>query len=122
MTAIKIVLIVFVLAVFVWGFRNRQRAGTRAGLRMLAVLVAAFAIVSIAVPSLATTIAHAVGVVRGADLLLYVSVITFGATTIGLYFRSRDLEERLNALDRTIAINAAIAEDGVPRADPRQAA
>lgn len=122
MIAIKVVLILLVLAVFVWGFRNRRRAGMRAGVRVLAVLVAVFAIVSIAVPALTTHIAHAVGVVRGADLLLYVSVVTFGATTIGLYFRSRDLEERLNALARTIAINAAIAEDGAPRADPRQAA
>lgn len=122
MTVIKILLILTVLVLVVWGFRNRSRAGMRAGLRILAVLVAAFAIVSIAIPGVTTRIAHAVGVVRGADLLLYVSVITFGASTIGLYFRSRELEQRLTSLARSMAISVAISEDGAPASGPRQAA
>lgn len=124
MTAIKLILIVAILSLLVWAFRNRQRAGMRAGLRLLAVCVGAFAILSIADPAITTRLANLVGVGRGTDLLLYVAVITFGVSTVGLYIRSRRLEQRVNCLARALAINAAIAADGAPecRNHPSQAA
>lgn len=118
MSVIKIVLIFTIVALLVWGFRNRKRAAMRAGVRVLALLAAAFAITSIADPNITTRIARAAGVGRGADLLLYVAVVTFGVSTVGLYFRSRQLEQRLNALARSVAISTAIAENGVPQSVP----
>ena len=114
MPAIKVVLVLVVLALLTWAFRNRKRVGMRAGARLMAVALAAFAIVSVLYPNLTTRAARAIGVGRGADLLLYVLVVAFAFTSAGLYFRSRDLERRLDIVVRRIAIREAVLEDGLP--------
>lgn len=121
MPAIKIILLLVVLCLIVWGFRNRQRTSMRAGVRVLALGVAGFAALAIAEPSITTRFANLIGVGRGADLLLYVAVVTFGVSTVGLYLRARQLEQRLNALARAFAINAAVLADGPPDAGDHNA-
>jgi hypothetical protein len=86
----------------------------RAGARVVALLLAGFAIASVMEPNITTRVANAVGVGRGTDLLLYVLVVAFAFTSAGLYFRSRDLESRLDALTRSLAIRDAVLEDGPP--------
>jgi hypothetical protein len=117
MNLIKILLILSFVALFVWAFRNRSRVGLRAGTRLFAVILTAVAIVSILVPNLLQHLADLVGVTRGTDLLLYVLVVVFVSTTVGSYFRFRDLERRLADLVRADAIRDATLTQGVPGDD-----
>jgi hypothetical protein len=113
MIAIKIVLIL-AIAVMFWAFRNRSRVGLRAGARVAVILLAVLAALSIIQPSLAQYAAEQVGVTRGTDLLLYLLVIVFAATSLGFYFRFRELERRLADLTRAQAIREAVSMQGMP--------
>ena len=114
MNAIKPVLIVCFLALLAWGFRNRNRVGLRAGIKVGAVVLTGFAVTAIADPALTQSLAHALGVADGADLLLYTLVVTFACTTMAAYFRYRHLENRLAQVVRAQAITDAIVRDGAP--------
>jgi hypothetical protein len=114
MTAIKFVLVFLLLSLLVWAFRNRRRVGMRASARIGAVVLAGIAIGSVLDPNITTTVAKHLGVGRGADLVLYLLVVAFGFTSAGLYFRSRELERRLDLVIRRSAISEAIYEDGLP--------
>lgn len=108
---IKIVLISLLLALCVFAFRNRRRVGMRAAARVAALVLVGIAVVSVLDPGITTTFAHHLGVGRGADLVLYLLVIAFAFTSIGLYFRSRDLERKLNIVVRHVAIRDAVIEN-----------
>ena len=114
MIAIKIVLILAILVMF-WAFRNRSRVGLRAGARVAIIVLAVLAAVSIIQPSVAQWAAELVGVTRGTDLLLYLLVMVFAATSMGFYFRFRELERRLADLTRAQAIREAVSVQGMPR-------
>ena len=114
MIAIKIVLILAIVVMF-WAFRNRSRVGLRAGARVAIIVLAVLAAVSIIQPSVAQWAAELVGVTRGTDLLLYLLVMVFAATSMGFYFRFRELERRLADLRRAQAIRDAVSVQGMPR-------
>jgi hypothetical protein len=116
MNAIKPVLIVCFLGLLAWAFRNRNRVGLRAGIKVGAVLLTAFAVTAIVDPALTQSLAHSLGVADGADLLLYALVVTFACTTMAAYFRYRNLENRLAQVVRAQAITDAIVRDGPPGA------
>ena len=111
MPGIKVALITSILVLLVWGFRNRRRVGIRASMRIGLLALGAFADTSIAEPSITTAIAHFMGVSRGTDLLLYATVVAFGFTSVGLYFRSRELQRRVDSLFRAVAVQQAVAEE-----------
>ncbi|UQX88683.1 DUF2304 domain-containing protein [Jatrophihabitans telluris] len=113
MNLIQVLLIVSVIAV-VWGFRNRYRVGLRAGARLLGLLLCVLAILSIVQPGIAQEAAELVGVTRGTDLVLYLLVIVFAATSMGFYFHFRDIERRFASLARVIALNEAVTSQGLP--------
>lgn len=113
MTAIKIVLVVAIIGMF-WAFRNRSRVGLRAGARLAAIVLAILAVISIIDPTITQRAAEELGVTRGTDLLLYVLVIVFAATSLGFYFRFRELERRLADLARAEAIREAVSVQGMP--------
>jgi hypothetical protein len=115
MIAIKLVLILG-LALMFWAFRNRSRVGLRAGARVAVILLAVVAAVSILQPSVAQAVADQLGVTRGTDLLLYLLVMVFAASSLGFYFRFRELERRLADLTRAQAIREAVSVQGLPRA------
>lgn len=117
MTWIKIILVLSFVGLLGWGFRNRSRVGLRAGMRIIALLLTGLAIVSVIEPSITTTVANRVGVGRGTDLVLYVFIVIFVATTIGTYFRFRAQERRLVDIVRAMAIRDAIMTGGLPGAD-----
>jgi hypothetical protein len=112
-TAIKIVLVLAIAGMF-WAFRNRSRVGLRAGARLGIILLALLAIVSIIDPTVTQRTAEALGVTRGTDLLLYLLVIVFAGTSLGFYFRFRELERRLADLARAEAIREAVSLQGIP--------
>lgn len=114
MNVIKLILIVCFLGLLAWAFRNRNRVGLRAGIRIGAVLLTAFAVTAIADPALTQSLAHLVGVADGADLLLYTAVVTFACIAMAGYFRYRTLEIRLAQTVRAQAITEAVLRDGHP--------
>jgi hypothetical protein len=114
MTWIKIILVLSFLGLLGWGFRNRTRVGLRAGMRVIALLLTGLAIVSVIEPSITTKVANRVGVARGTDLILYIFIVIFVATTIGTYFRFRAQERRLVDIVRAMAIRDAILTSGLP--------
>ena len=84
---------------------SRRRLAPRVGLMWLALWSAA--LVSIAVPELLVRIAHALGIGRGADLVLYVSILfTLGGFFL-IYLRFRRLDEALTQIVRHLAIRDA---------------
>lgn len=111
MSLIKILLIMSFVGVLLWGFRNRARVGLRAGIRVGALVLTGAAIVSIINPNIPTTVANTLGVVRGTDLVLYVLIVVFTATSVGTYFRFREQERRLVQIVRAAAIRDAVSVD-----------
>ncbi len=75
--------------------------------RLLAVVLFLVATVFIFSPDLTTVIARSLGVGRGADLLLYVSLIAGVHIALLLYRRTRELERRMTELIRAAAIRDA---------------
>jgi small membrane protein len=118
MQSIKIVLILCFIGVIIGVFRHRRRVELRAGSRILALLLFLLAVVSVADPNLTVVAANAMGVARGTDLILYALVVIFVLTSLGLYFRSREVEQRLLDLARAVAIGQAIQLQGVPGSEP----
>ncbi len=114
MHLIKVILVVAVIVCALLAFRNRNRVGMRAGARISALLLTAFAIASIVDTDIPQTVANHVGVTRGTDLILYALVIVFAATTAGSYLRSRELERRIATVVRVSAIRDSVLAGGLP--------
>jgi hypothetical protein len=74
------------------------------------VLVVAAAGISVLFPNALTRVAELVGVGRGADLLLYVLVVTFMLVSVVLFRRIGALERRYTALARAVAVAEAISD------------
>lgn len=104
---IKIVLIVVfaVLALFLLMPGRGARHVAIRRLTMLALFAAA--VLAIVFPSLISQIAKAVGVGRGADLLLYGLIVVFVGNSIAAQRRHRLVEAEITALARRLAIAQA---------------
>ena len=111
---IKIPLVIAAVLILVMVFRNRQRVELRAGSRLLVLILAVVAVLSIIDPDIPQAIANFLGVTRGTDLLLYALIVVFVLTTLGLYFRLSETDQHLRSLVRAVAIEEALRRDGVP--------
>lgn len=101
---IKILLVSCVIIVAIWFLINRGRAHARAGIKLI---TSAFAITAVAVilfPDSSNSIANAIGVGRGADLVLYFMVIFFCFFALSYYIRSYEDHKKTVVLTRKIAI------------------
>ena len=88
---------------------GRRRLAARFGVAWVALWVAAA--VSIADPAILVRIAHFLGIGRGADLVLYLSILfTFVAFFI-TYLRFRRVDEQLTKIVRHLAIRDAEHDD-----------
>lgn len=114
MTLIKALLILSFLGLLGWGFRHRAHVGLRAGMRLAAIALTGAAIASVINPNLTTSAANLVGVTRGTDLVLYLFIVIFIATSIGTYFRFREQDRRLVEVVRASAIREAVLAQGMP--------
>jgi hypothetical protein len=113
---IKIILIVVfaVLALFLLVPTRGSRHVAIRRLTMLALF--AVAVVAIVFPGATTAVAHAMGVGRGADLLLYGLIIVFVGNSIIVQRRHRQLEDQITTLARRIALIEAPAHGRRPPA------
>ena len=75
--------------------------------RLLAVVLFLAATVFVLFPDLTTVIAQSLGVGRGTDLLLYVSLIAGIHVALLLYRRTRELDRRITEQVRAAAIRDA---------------
>lgn len=115
---IKVPLVVAAVVILVMVFRHRKRVELRAGSRVLVLVLAAVAVTSIIDPDIPQSMANLLGVARGTDLLLYVLIVVFVLTTLGLYFRLRDTDQQLRRLVRSLAIEKALRNGGPPGRGP----
>lgn len=104
---IQVLLITAVSAVGWMMLRSPGGARHQAGRRIATLAFACFAVVAIVTPSLTTTLAHMVGVGRGADLLLYALVVAFLAQVLSAFRRNAARERQITHLARRIALDAA---------------
>ncbi|MGH7337029.1 MAG: DUF2304 family protein [Myxococcota bacterium] len=106
MTAIQILLVV---AAFLWLASYLARVRTLGLTRVLAVVAALGGIVLVLFPPLSTRLAGLLGVTRGVDLVIYLSLVAFGFLWLQLAVRMRALEDQLALLVRRIALDGGSA-------------
>ena len=99
------ILLLLALAIAAWWLVRPVSSASSLALRRIGIgfLVAA-AIVAILVPSLANTVARAVGVERGVNLIVYGLVVALIAQMVTGYRREARAEERMAALARSLAL------------------
>lgn len=93
---------VFAAAKAVWQFK--QGALTLVWLFFWFVFWGAVVVVSL-LPSVADVLAEAVGVGRGADLVIYVSIIALFYLCFRLYTKIESVEQEITRLVRTLALD-----------------
>lgn len=92
-----------VLALLVlYAFGQRRRSGPLSYGIILAALAGAVLVIF---PDLSTTLAHAVGVGRGADLVFYVFMLIVFAAIANLHLRLRAHSEVVTQLAREVALS-----------------
>lgn len=104
MSLVQFLLIAAVILITGFLFRSLSGEKSLALKRMLALVFVFVAIVAILFPDLTTTLAHMLGVGRGADLLLYSFIIVFlffAASVIRAKARS---DARVTNLAREVAL------------------
>lgn len=101
MTGIQIVL---VLAAAIWIARFLRGASGSNIARVLALAAAAAGVALTLAPELSTRLARILGVTRGADLVLYLSIVALGFLWLQQTARVRQLELKLDLLVRRLAL------------------
>lgn len=104
---IKFLLLAAIVVFGILAFRGSRRASYKLMWRGYGVVVVIVAGVSVLFPDSLTWVANLVGVRRGADLVLYVLVVTFMFVSVTLFRRVSELERRYVALTRSVAIQEA---------------
>jgi len=104
---IQFLLLLAVAASLVYFVRQQHGVRLQAGKRLAFVAFLLFAAYAVVRPDDITAIAHWVGVGRGADLVLYATVVAFVFVVINFYLRTREMERRITDLARAVALRDA---------------
>ena len=108
MTLIKLLLLAAIVGFGLLAFRGSRKAIHKLMWRGYVVLVMLAAALSVLFPDALTEVANAVGIGRGADLLLYVLVVTFMFLSVVFFRRLTELERRYTQLARRMAVLQAL--------------
>jgi len=108
---IKALLVAALGAAAIVVIRGRRTALNLLVRRVLMLAAILGGVVAVLLPDTVTDAAQLVGVGRGADLVLYVLVVTFLFTTIGLHLRLSEMHDRYVELARELALHEAAHED-----------
>lgn len=103
---IQLLLVVGIIGIIAWLFAKRG-AKQLAVRRLLIIAFAVFAVLTVIFPSMLTRVAHLVGVGRGADLLLYATVLVLLGFLALQEARTKAAEKRTTYLARRIALDEA---------------
>lgn len=101
---IQLLLIAGIVTIVAWLFAKRG-AKQLAVRRLLIIAFAVFALIAVLFPTLLTYLAHLVGVGRGADLLLYATVLVLLGFLALQEARTKAAEKRTTYLARRLAID-----------------
>lgn len=112
---IQVVLIVVAVAIVVVTLGNRSTHSGKAWKKIALLLLAAGMVVVVLFPEITNQLAHAVGVGRGADLLLYATVAAFILYVLNDYLQQQDQRNTLHRLARKIALMEAAQSNGGPK-------
>jgi hypothetical protein len=115
---IKILLIAAALGVAVLVLREKVPGQKEAFRRIVGVLVVLAGIVAVLWPQLTTTVANAVGVGRGTDLVLYLLVTVFAYTALATAQRIHRLQHDITVLTRELALSRPVRPAGEVLARP----
>ncbi|MBP6042390.1 DUF2304 domain-containing protein [Candidatus Saccharibacteria bacterium] len=107
MIIIQLIVVVLALAVAVATLGSRRTHTGKAWKKIALVLLALAMIVGVLFPEVSNNMARIVGVGRGADLLLYGTVMAFVLYVLNSYLRQQDQQNITFELARKIAINEA---------------
>lgn len=108
---IKLLLAVGVVVIGLTFLRNRHVLRFQAGKKLAASAFVLLCLVSVADPEITNWIANRVGVGRGADLLLYLTVLGFLFVALNTYLTFKDYDGRLTRLARSLAIEEAVRRE-----------
>ena len=103
---IQLVLVVGILVIVAWLFMKRG-AKQLAVRRLLIIAFALFAVLTVLFPGALTRTANIVGVGRGADLLLYATVLVLLGFLALQEARTKAAEKRTTYLARRLALDEA---------------
>lgn len=104
MILIQIVLVVGFLIFLSRVLVNPASSQLKAWTKILATLFVLAAIITVIFPDSTNTLAHWLGVKRGADLLLYLLALAFIFTIFNSYVHEKRQQKRIASLARKIAI------------------
>ena len=108
---IKALLVLGLVLIAGLELRGKTSASHLAARRVTTLVVLGMGVAAIIRPDLVTRAANAVGVGRGTDLVLYVSVIAFLLVIVGLSRRLSQLEARVTELSRALAVREAMEKE-----------
>lgn len=99
------VILVVVLILLIIGFlQSRTTSRTKAYKKILLVLFVVCAIFVVIFPDSTTSLAHLLGVGRGADLLLYGLTVVVIFMLLNTYIKDREEQKRFVSLARKVAL------------------
>ena len=104
---IQVLLLLAVAALLVGFIRWQHGVRLQASKRLAFFGFLALNVWAVLRPDDVTAVAQFVGVGRGADLLLYLTVVAFVFVVLNVYLRFRDLGERFTDLARAMALREA---------------
>lgn len=105
---VQIILVLAVILVSLALMRGGSNARHLAIRRIMLMIFAIAAVLSIFFPELLSRLASALGVGRGTDLVLYATIVSFFVFMATTYQRFRHAETSLTKLSRRIAIDEAV--------------
>jgi len=118
---IQLLLVLGIVAIIAWLFIKRG-AKQLAVRRLLVIAFAAFAVLTVMFPGMLSRVANLVGVGRGADLLLYATVLVLLGFLALQEARTKAAEKRTTYLARRLALDEAVPPsqyraEALPRSD-----
>lgn len=104
MTWIQLLLIISIVTLGLWFVKHQNNYQLRAWSKIFMILFGLVAIYVIILPNSSNTVAHAVGVDRGADLLLYILTISFLFVVLSSYMSRKKDQQHIVSLARKVAL------------------
>lgn len=104
---VKTLLVAAIAVSGLFALRGSRKAYHKVVWRFYVLVVMLVGVLSVLFPDALTSVANAVGIGRGADLLLYLGVVTFMLVSVVLYRRLAQLESQYVDLARIIALRDA---------------
>ena len=101
---VQIILVLTALFVIFTTLSNHKSHGGRAWKKIALILFSLLMLIAVLFPEITNALANTVGVGRGADLLLYATVVAFILYVLNSYIQQKDKTDTLHKLARKVAL------------------